>query len=139
MELEGTFPPPEAHSSTALCRASGSATDEAAEEEILERHGSATRSTVELDPVVSAEELACGCCRRRRGALRADPAPLHAGGGQATRRHSAFTLGASPRAELRPFRASRTLAALRGRAFVIPDDIQEMALPSPAPADPQLP
>jgi MoxR-like ATPase len=46
----------------------------------------------------------------------------------ATRRHSAFLLGASPRASLALFRGARTLAALRGRAFVLPDDIQEMAL-----------
>jgi MoxR-like ATPase len=47
----------------------------------------------------------------------------------ATRRHPAISLGLSPRATVQMARAARTLAASRGRDYVIPDDIKELALP----------
>jgi MoxR-like ATPase len=45
----------------------------------------------------------------------------------ATRKHPGLDLGASPRASLALFRTSRALAAIRGRAFVTPDDVKDMA------------
>jgi MoxR-like ATPase len=47
----------------------------------------------------------------------------------ATRQHPELTLGASPRATLHVVRAARARAALDGRAFVVPDDVQAMAAP----------
>ncbi len=44
-----------------------------------------------------------------------------------TRDHGKLFLGASPRASLALLRASKTLAALRGRDFVVPDDVQFLA------------
>lgn len=44
-----------------------------------------------------------------------------------TREHGKLFLGASPRASLALLRASKTLAALRGRDFVVPDDVQFLA------------
>jgi MoxR-like ATPase len=46
-----------------------------------------------------------------------------------TRQHPELRLGASPRATLHLLRASRAYAALEGRDFVIPDDIQLLAVP----------
>ena len=46
---------------------------------------------------------------------------------QASREEKAFELGASPRASLALLRTTRALAAIRGRDFVLPDDVQEMA------------
>jgi MoxR-like ATPase len=46
-----------------------------------------------------------------------------------TRNNSALYLGASTRASLALLRTSKAFAATRGRDFVIPDDIKEMALP----------
>jgi len=48
---------------------------------------------------------------------------------QATRTHPAVALGASPRASLALRRAAQALAAVRGRAFVLPDDVKELAPP----------
>jgi MoxR-like ATPase len=45
----------------------------------------------------------------------------------ATRIHPDLALGASPRASLALFRASQALAAIRGRDFVIPDDLKRLA------------
>jgi len=47
----------------------------------------------------------------------------------ATRTHSDAALGASPRASLALFRACQGLALLRGRDYVIPDDVKELAIP----------
>jgi Mg-chelatase subunit ChlI len=47
----------------------------------------------------------------------------------ATRRLAELRLGASPRATLQLMRASRAAAALAGRDFVVPDDVQTMAQP----------
>jgi MoxR-like ATPase len=43
---------------------------------------------------------------------------------RATRRHPKIELGASPRAMLNLFHASQSLAALRGRSYVLPDDVK---------------
>lgn len=48
---------------------------------------------------------------------------------QATRNHASIFLGASPRASLAILRSSKVTAAIKGRNFVIPEDILEMALP----------
>jgi MoxR-like ATPase len=45
----------------------------------------------------------------------------------ATRKHDKVLLGASPRASLDLFRSSQALALLRGRDYVIPDDVKELA------------
>ncbi|HUO46281.1 MAG TPA: MoxR family ATPase [Acidimicrobiia bacterium] len=47
----------------------------------------------------------------------------------ATREHEAVDLGASPRASLALAATSRAMAAARGRDYVLPDDIKELALP----------
>lgn len=46
-----------------------------------------------------------------------------------TREHEAVQLGASPRGSIFLFRGARALAAIRGRDFVIPDDVKELAVP----------
>jgi MoxR-like ATPase len=47
----------------------------------------------------------------------------------ATRKHDNVMLGASPRASLDLFRSSQALALLKGRDYVIPDDVKELAVP----------
>jgi len=47
----------------------------------------------------------------------------------ATRNSPELRLGASPRAALHLLRASRAQAALDERDFVIPDDVQSLAIP----------
>ena len=48
---------------------------------------------------------------------------------EATRQHADAALGASPRASLGLFRTGRALALIRGRDYVLPDDIKELAVP----------
>jgi MoxR-like ATPase len=49
---------------------------------------------------------------------------------EATRKHEAAYLGASPRGSLALLRASQALAMLDGRDFVIPDDVKALAFPT---------
>ena len=46
---------------------------------------------------------------------------------RATREHPGVELGASPRASLALYRAAQALAAIRGRGFVVPDDVKLLA------------
>ena len=46
-----------------------------------------------------------------------------------TREHEDLSLGGSPRASIALFRTSQALAALRGRKFVLPDDVKRVAAP----------
>ena len=48
----------------------------------------------------------------------------------ATRSHSDLALGASPRGSLSLFKTAQALAALRGRDFVLPDDVKALAVPT---------
>ncbi|SHJ30021.1 MoxR-like ATPase [Clostridium cavendishii DSM 21758] len=48
---------------------------------------------------------------------------------EATRKAKEITLGVSPRGSLSLLRAAKALAFIRGRDFVLPDDVQEMAVP----------
>jgi MoxR-like ATPase len=46
----------------------------------------------------------------------------------ATRKHPSLQLGASPRAMLALYHTSQVMAALRGRSFVIPDDVKYLTV-----------
>jgi MoxR-like ATPase len=48
---------------------------------------------------------------------------------EATRKHPEVRLGASPRASLHLLRTAKAAAAMAGRDFVLPDDVQRLALP----------
>ena len=128
IELEGTFPLPEAQLDRFLLRLRlgyPSAADEDAI--LLPLRGRRTRSTT-LQPVVDAAELV------RMSALRCRPSTASrrcaryvVALARATRAHAAVELGASPRATLALFRAARALAAIRGRDYVLPDDVKQLA------------
>ncbi|MHB0875393.1 MAG: AAA family ATPase [Anaerolineae bacterium] len=49
---------------------------------------------------------------------------------RATREHADLSLGASPRGSLALFKGAQALAAIRGRDFVKPDDVKELAAPT---------
>jgi MoxR-like ATPase len=126
IELEGTFPLPEAQLDRFFMRINLGYPDEADEEAILMRFEDGSPLD-DLEPVVDADELV----RLSRlvshvycePSLRRYVVQLV----QATRRHSAYELGASPRGSLGLFRGARALAAIRGRDYVLPDDIKFLA------------
>ena len=126
IELEGTFPLPEAQLDRFLMRVRVGYPTSAEEDDILLRF-ELENPLEALEPVVTAAELV---------RLRALVPRVHCEPSvrryliavvQATRRHPALDLGASPRASLALFRASRALAAIRGRDYVLPDDVKQLA------------
>jgi len=126
IELEGTYPLPEAQLDRFLLRIEMGYPTRAAEVEILETHGSHA-AVEDLRPVASAADVLAGA------ELVAD---LHVAAGlrgyvvdlvEATRRHPDLALGASTRGALSLQRAARALAASLGRDYVLPDDVKRLA------------
>ena len=126
IELEGTFPLPEAQLDRFLLRRRMGSPDESEEDAILQRFESADPLS-ELQPVIDAADVG------RLGALlprvHCEPSVRNyiLRIVRATREHTAVELGASPRASLALFRASRAYAAVRGRDYVMPDDVKKLA------------
>lgn len=126
VELEGTFPLPEAQLDRFLVRLKLGYPDEADEDEILRRFET-TNPLDTLEPVINGDELV-GLAAALKN-LHVDPAVRRYAVQlvQATRTDPAFELGASPRGSLALFRTARALAAMSGRDYVLPDDVKTMA------------
>jgi MoxR-like ATPase len=123
IELEGTFPLPEAQLDRFLLRIKlGYPTQE--DDHVILMRFRQKDPLEELMPVVSAAELLSMQDACRNIHIAADVEDYIIGLTRATREHASVQLGASPRAMLALYHASQALAALRGRAFVIPDDVK---------------
>ena len=123
IELEGTFPLPEAQLDRFLLRVSIGYPDKEDDHVILARFRQ-DDPLEELEPVVSSDELSRIQAECRKIHVTVDIEDYIIRLVHATRDHAALQLGASPRAMLALYRASQALAALRRRAFVIPDDVK---------------
>src|SRR5450755_1863730 len=128
VEMEGTYPLPEAQRDRFMARISIGYPLPAAEREMLDNHGSSSPLD-QLSPVARAsdvQELVIAV----RGVLVSDQVKDYIISlANATRTSPELRLGASPRATLHLLRASRAWAALDGRDYVIPDDVQRLARP----------
>ncbi|HEY41324.1 MAG TPA: MoxR family ATPase [Dehalococcoidia bacterium] len=123
IELEGTFPLPEAQLDRFLLKVSLGYPSAEDDRLILSRFRQAD-PLEELMPVVSSEELIQIQADCRQVHIAADVEDYIIRLIHATRKHESLQLGASPRAMLALYRASQAFAALRGRAFVVPDDVK---------------
>jgi MoxR-like ATPase len=128
LELEGTFPLPEAQLDRFLLKLKVGYPERAEEIAILERFQVADPLS-EIECVTSPARLLEAQRARREvtvsGALREYITDLV----RATRSHAALRYGASPRGALALMRAGQALAVLRGRSYVLPDDIKQLAQP----------
>jgi len=126
VEMEGTYPLPEAQRDRFMARVSMGYPDTRAEMDMLAGHA----HTSPLDDVVSVADAAL--VSRLVEVVRlihvADAVRQYAVDlANATRQHADIRLGASPRATLHLVRAAKAAAALDGRDHVLPDDIQTLA------------
>lgn len=128
VEMEGTYSLPEAQRDRFMARISMGYPDDATELTMLRaRDGSSPLD--KLQPVVTVPELE-GMISAVQGVFVADVVMQYAVSiVQATRHTSQLRLGASPRATLHLMRAAKARAALFGREFVLPDDIDALAVP----------
>ena len=129
IELEGTFPLPEAQVDRFLMRLSIGYPEREEERTILRRFR-VDDPLAHLQPVVSAEDVrqASAVCRQVYVHPAIEDYILDLV--RATRAQAAITLGASPRGSLALHRASQALAAIRGRSYVIPDDVKRLLEPT---------
>jgi len=127
IEMEGTYPLPEAQRDRFTARISMGYPSAESELAMLDAHGSSSPLEA-LEPVAQAEDMRELIAAVRKvhvaDALKQYVIKLVT----ATRSTPELRLGASPRATLHLLRASRARAALDGRDFVIPDDVQALAL-----------
>ena len=128
VDMEGTYPLPEAQRDRFTARISMGYPDRVAEIAMLDEHA-AGDPLDSLRPVSDATEIR-GLIQAVRSVHVADSIKGYAVDlAEATRRAGEIRLGASPRATLQLLRASKAWAALSGREYVIPDDVQHLLVP----------
>jgi MoxR-like ATPase len=128
LEHEGTYPLPESQLDRFMMRLSMGYPSRTSELEILETHGGS--SAFEDLPAVAEVTQITDLIQAARGIHVAPSLKRYIVDlSESTRDHPEIYLGASPRASLYLLRASRAVAASRGRDYVVPDDIKELAVP----------
>jgi MoxR-like ATPase len=126
VELEGTFPLPEAQVDRFLLRVVIGYPTQQEENTILERFR--TRDPLpELEPVTAPEEIIQLQEARREVRVEESVRDYIVRVARATRDHPEIELGASPRATLSLYWSSQAWAGIHGRDFVLPDDVKFMA------------
>jgi MoxR-like ATPase len=129
VELEGTFPLPEAQKDRFLLSMDLGYPDREAEGRMLENQRRLTHPVTDLAPVAEAS----GILDLQEGVTRVHVEPAVKGYllalVEATRQEPGLRVGISPRGSLALYRAGQALAAVRGRNFVTPEDIKELAPP----------
>ena len=128
VEMEGTYPLPEAQRDRFTARISLGYPVPAAERDMLDTHGSSSPLD-QLTPVARASDVQELVVAVRRVHVSDQVKDYIISLANATRTSPELRLGASPRASLHLLRASRAWAALDGRDYVIPDDVQRLARP----------
>lgn len=128
VEMEGTYPLPEAQRDRFMARLTVGYPSPGAEVEMLDRQETSD-PLADLRPVTDAQHVARMADVVRR--LYASPSVKQyvvalVG---ATREDPGLRLGASPRAAIQLLRAAKSVAAMAGRDHVLPDDVQELAEP----------
>ncbi len=126
IELEGTFPLPEAQVDRFLLRVTIGYPSQAEENAILERFR-LEDPLPNLQPVTSPAEILALQDNRRRVRVEDSVRDYIVRIARATRENSDIQLGASPRATLALYQSAQAWAAIRGREYVLPDDIKHVA------------
>jgi MoxR-like ATPase len=126
VELEGTFPLPEAQLDRFLLRLRLDYPSRSEERLILQRFRE-EQPLQELTAVLDAADLQQLQKSIRRVRVEPSVESYIVELVRATRTHNAVELGVSPRGTLALYRASQGYAAIHGRSYVIPDDVKRMA------------
>ncbi len=127
VELEGTYPLPEAQLDRFLLRLRIGYPDRDAELAILEAQDTSAVAPEELEPVTDASAIAAWSHALGRVHVTPELQGYIVDIVEASRHHRDLLLGVSPRGALGLQRAARALAASVGRSYVVPDDIKLLA------------
>jgi MoxR-like ATPase len=128
VELEGTYPLPEAQLDRFLLRLRIGYPDREAEMAILDSQGVEEVDIEDLEPVTDAATVAGWIHELGRVHVAPELQGYIIDLVEATRHHRDLMLGVSPRGALALQRAARALAASVGRAYVVPDDVKALAV-----------
>ena len=125
-EFEGTYPLPESQIDRFMIRLSVGYPDRASEKKILVGHRDgepidALKSVLSGEDLIAIQGMVC------KVAFEDSIADYLLDLIEATRMHPDILLGASTRSALGLYRASQAIALMRGRGFVIPDDVKNLA------------
>jgi len=129
VESEGVFPLPEAQKDRFMLSISPGYPDAVSEALIIEAQRRTDHPVDDVRAVVSAAEILA--CRETIVAVHVDDSvrdyliALSA----ATRKDARIAVGVSPRGSIALYKAAQALAAIRGRAYVVPEDIKELMIP----------
>ena len=128
IELEGTFPLPEAQLDRFLLKISLGYPDKAEEMVMLERFQKED-PLVTLEPVADPEQLIRMQVRRKEIKV-SDPVREYITDiVTTTRQNGSLRFGASPRGSLGLMRAAQGLAVLNDRSYILPDDVKHLVIP----------
>nr|MBA2313471.1 MoxR family ATPase [Actinomycetota bacterium] len=128
LEHEGTYPLPESQLDRFMVRLSIGYPGRSSELQILDTHGGKSPLD-DLSPVTDAGQIKGLIETARRVHVAPTLKRYIVDLSEATRSHPEVHLGASPRASLYLLKAARAAAASRGRDYVVPDDLKELAIP----------
>ncbi len=128
IELEGTFPLPEAQLDRFLLKLRLGYPEKEGEISMLERFREKD-PLKSLKAVTSPEQITELQGVRKKIRISLPVREYIADIVRATRRNKALRFGASPRGSLGLMRTGQALAAIRGRDFVLPDDIKHLVVP----------
>jgi MoxR-like ATPase len=127
IELEGTYPLPEAQLDRFLMRLRIGYPDKEAELAILDAHNEGQLSPEALSPVIAPDEVAAWAEALTTVHVADELKRYLVDLADASRNHRDLLLGVSPRGVLALQRAARTFAGSLGREYVVPDDIKALA------------
>ena len=127
-EMEGTYPLPEAQRDRFMARISMGYPDREAELAMLESRDGADPLAA-LRPVLSADDVRAMIAQVEQVFVAPSVKRYVVDLARATREHPAVRVGVSPRASLQLLRAAKAAAAVAGRGYVIPDDVQDLLGP----------
>ena len=129
VELDGTYPLPEAQLDRFLIRLDLGYPGEQEELEILRRRRESRRDAIALPQLLKAGELLAMQSVLEEIFVEPTIERYIVALVRATRDEPRIALGGSPRASLPLMKVSRAVAALEGRSFVTPDDVKTAAVP----------
>jgi MoxR-like ATPase len=130
IELEGTYPLPEAQLDRFIMRTQVGYPTPEEEQRILAQRGARQRDQIDLDAVITPEQVVQMQAAVERVHADADIEAYIVSLAAATRSHNQVQVGVSPRGSLALYQLARAQAMVQGRDFVLPDDVKVMALPA---------
>ena len=127
VEQEGTFPLPEAQMDRFVAKAGIGYPDEAGELDLLRRRAGRDTRSPTVEPVLDDERVQRVKLAPEDVRVEGDLLQYVVSIARATREDRRVEVGVSPRGTQRLFEAARARAAVKGREYVVPEDVKRLA------------